>query len=256
MRVTLGGVHADFDLAATGRVIADPARAAMLLRMMDGRDHTAADLAQAAGLTASAASAHLRHLVESRLVTVTVAGRRRLHALASTEVAAAIEALAMVSPLLPVESLRQARTGSRLQIARVCYSHLGGGLAVAITSTLITDGAITPLAGHSPGSLCSLDHPLLRTLAITSIPAGSAPLVRGCPDWTERTPHLAGRVGSTLMSAMLEHRWLLRRPRDRALIITDTGAHHLDQLGIWHTACPNDATGPTADPRPTRTLAG
>jgi DNA-binding transcriptional ArsR family regulator len=99
---------ADYELAATGRAIAEPARAAMLVRMMDGQAHTARDLAEAAGISPSTASPHLRQLIDAGLVIVTVAGRRRLHSLTSPEVAAAIEALAVVSPLLPVESLRRA----------------------------------------------------------------------------------------------------------------------------------------------------
>jgi DNA-binding transcriptional ArsR family regulator len=231
-------VYADYDLATTGRAIADPARAAMLLRMMDGRAHTAADLALAAGLSPSAASGHLRQLVDSKLVTVTAIGRRRLHALSSAEVAAAIEALAMVSPMLPVENLRQAGAGRRLQIARACYSHLGGRLAVAIATDLIGTGAISSLTSDPNNRVNSLDHPLLRTLGITSLPAGSAPAVRGCLDWTERTPHLAGRLGSALMTAMLDRGWLHRRPRDRALIITEAGARELDRLGIWQRHLP------------------
>jgi hypothetical protein len=40
---------ADYDLAATGRAIAEPARAAMLLHMMDGQAHCARDLAEGTG---------------------------------------------------------------------------------------------------------------------------------------------------------------------------------------------------------------
>nr|WP_232542040.1 helix-turn-helix transcriptional regulator [Nocardia bovistercoris] len=223
-------------MAATGRAIADPTRAAMLLRLMDGRAHTAGDLARSAGVSASAASAHLRHLVDAGLIAVTIAGRRRLHLLASTEVANAIEALAMVSPLLPVENLRQARTGSRLQVARACYSHLGGRLAVAITGVLVSDGVITALLPRASGEIRSFDHPLLRSLGISRVATGSAPAVRGCPDWTEGTPHLAGRLGSAVMAAMLEQGWLNRRPRDRALAITDAGATRLAGLGVWPAA--------------------
>ncbi|MFC8527279.1 ArsR/SmtB family transcription factor [Nocardia sp. NPDC057227] len=226
-------MYADYDLATTGRVISDPARAAMLLRMMDGQAHTASDLARCAGVSASAASAHLRRLVDSRLVTVTVAGRRRLHTLSSAEVASAIEALALVSPLLPVESLRQAGTGSRLQIARACYSHLGGQLAVAITTELVGAGVVRAVACGEQSAIGSLDHPLLRALHITALPRGSAPAARGCQDWTERTPHLAGRLGSALMVAMLEDGWLSRRPRDRALTITERGTDQLGGIGIW-----------------------
>jgi len=222
----------DYDLAAAGQAIAEPARAAMLLRMMDGQAHAARDLAAAARLRPSAATAHLRRLVDARLVSVTVSGRQKLHTLASPEVATAIEALAAISPLLPVESLRAARSGSQLQVARACYSHLGGALSVAIGNCLVADGVVDPLARGEAGHVHTLDHPLLSALAITELPAGSGPAVRGCLDWTEGAPHLAGRLGSAILSALLDQKWLQRRPKDRALNITDLGNARLDELGL------------------------
>jgi DNA-binding transcriptional ArsR family regulator len=222
----------DYDLAAAGRAIAEPARAAMLLRMMDGQAHTARDLAAAARLRPSAATAHLRRLVDARLVSVTASGRQKLHTLASPEVASAIEALAAISPLLPVESLRAARTGTQLQLARACYSHLGGALSVAVGDRLAADGVVDPLIRGEAGHLRTLDHPLLGSLAITELPAGSGPAVRGCLDWTEGAPHLAGRLGSAILSALLDQKWLLRRPKDRALNITDLGHTRFAELGL------------------------
>jgi DNA-binding transcriptional ArsR family regulator len=230
----------DYDLAAAGRAIAEPARAAMLLRMMDGQAHTARELAEAAGISPSAATPHLRHLIDAGVVIAVAAGRQRLHSLASPEVAAAIEALAAISPLLPVESLRQARTGSRLQRARVCYSHLGGSLAVTLAAELHGAGIIGPLVPGEAGVLRSLDHPLLAELSITSLPRGAGPAVRGCLDWTERTAHLSGRLGTALLAALLGHGWLARRPRDRALLVTQAGASRLSALGLAASA--DDAT--------------
>jgi DNA-binding transcriptional ArsR family regulator len=222
----------DYDLAAAGRAIAEPARAAMLLRMMDGQAHTARDLAAAARLRPSAATAHLRHLVDAQLVSVTASGRQKLHTLASPEVATAIEALAAISPLLPVESLRAARSGSQLQMARACYSHLGGALSIAISDRLVAERIVDPLVRREAGHVRTLDHPLLSALAITELPAGSGPAVRGCLDWTEGAPHLAGRLGSAILSALLDQKWLQRRPRDRALNITDLGNARLDEFGL------------------------
>lgn len=223
---------ADCDLTVIGRAIAEPARAAMLQRMMDGQAHTAGALAAAARISPSAASAHLRHLVEANLVNVTRIGRRKLHVLSSPEVAAAIEALAAISPPQPVETLREAHTGSRLQRARICYSHLGGSLAVTLTDHLVVAGIVDPPRQGHPGAVHFLAHPLLAALGITRLPAGSGPAVRGCLDWTERTPHLAGRLGSALLTALLAQRWLTRRPNDRALTITETGFGLLTDLAI------------------------
>lgn len=222
----------DYDISLVGRAIADPARAAMLLRLMDGQAHTARDPAAAARLRPSAATAHLRHLLAAGLITAEVAGRQKLHTLASPEVATAIEALAAISPLLPMESLRAAQTGMQLQIARVCYSHLGGGLAVAIAEQLRADGVIGPLNAGSVAQLKSLEHPLLAELGITQLPRGSAPEIRACLDWTEGAPHLAGRLGSALLTALLARGWLIRRPKDRALNISDPGKRRLAEHGL------------------------
>jgi DNA-binding transcriptional ArsR family regulator len=207
---------AECDITTVARAIAEPTRSAMLLRLMDSRRHTARELADAAGVSSSAASPHLRRLIEAGLVSVHAVGRQRWHALASPQVAVAIEALAAISPLLPVESLRTAHTGSRLQIARVCYSHLGGALAVSIACTLEADAALDDLG-----------HPLFAALGITDLSGFAGPRVRACTDWTERATHLAGRLGSALLAALLERDWLRRRPRDRALNITETGAAQL-----------------------------
>jgi DNA-binding transcriptional ArsR family regulator len=227
--VGYGGVMTggDHDLAVTARAIAEPARAAMLLRLMDHQAHGARELAEAAGVSPSTASAHLHHLIGAGLVTATAVGRRRLHTIASPAVAAAIEAIAAISPLLPTESLRDARTGSRLRTARVCYSHLGGTLAVSITRELRASG-IVPSASVA----AILGHPLIVRLRITDLPASSAP-ARLCQDWTEGEAHLAGPLGSAVLAATLEQGWLQRRPRDRALNVTPTGVRHLRELRLW-----------------------
>jgi hypothetical protein len=69
-------------------------------------------------------------------------------------------------------------------------------------------------------------------LRITDLKPGSGPSVRGCLDWTERRPHLAGRLGTAIMRAMLNNGWLTRRPSNRAFTITNLGAEQLVQLGI------------------------
>ncbi|MGY4711993.1 ArsR/SmtB family transcription factor [Mycolicibacterium sp. CBM1] len=209
------------------KVVGEPTRANMLLRLMDGQAHAASELAAGAGVSASTASTHLAHLLGARLVVVRTEGRRRLYELASSEVASAIEALGCIAPLLPVESLRQAQAGSKLQFARVCYRHLGGALAVRLTRRLIDDGAVVLDPGGHMAQVHTLDHPLLHTLSITSLSTGSGPDVRCCLDWTERQPHLAGRIGAALLAGLLREDWLRRRRSDRALTVTATGASAL-----------------------------
>jgi DNA-binding transcriptional ArsR family regulator len=222
------------DLAVVGRAIAEPARAAMLLRLMDGQTHTARDLAVAADLGPSAATVHLRRLVDAGFVTVTVVGRQKLHRLASAEVAVAIEALAAIAPDRPARSLKASQAAMHLRVARSCYSHLGGGLAIAMAERLVADDVIDALAPGTVGGLRGFDHPLLSALAVTGLRPGSGPAVRGCLDGTERAPHVAGRLGSTLLDALVEQQWVLRRPNDRALTVTRHGAAELDRAGVQY----------------------
>ena len=54
-------------LSRVAALIGDPARAAMLSLLMDGRAHTASELALTAGITAQTASGHLARLLDGEL---------------------------------------------------------------------------------------------------------------------------------------------------------------------------------------------
>src|SRR5690606_33490084 len=60
----------------------------------------------------------------------------------------------------------------------------------------------------------------------------SRTLVRGCPDWTARRPHLAGRLGAAILSSLLSERWPTRRRHDRALKVTERGQERFAALDI------------------------
>jgi DNA-binding transcriptional ArsR family regulator len=127
-------------LAETGALLGDPARANILLALMDGRALTAGELAWHAGVSAQTTSGHLAKLVEARLVAVVPQGRHRYHRLASCEVAGAIEAVAALAMIGPQ---RHRPTGPRdeaMRAARTCYDHLAGRLGVAIADCLAMRG--------------------------------------------------------------------------------------------------------------------
>jgi len=46
-------------------------------------------------------------------------------------------------------------------------------------------------------------------------------------DWSERRPHVAGALGSSLLQLLLDRRWLRRASAGRALVITPPGAEAL-----------------------------
>ncbi|WP_432847267.1 ArsR/SmtB family transcription factor [Amycolatopsis sp. CA-161197] len=218
------------DIATVAQAIGEPARAAMLLQLMDGDAHTARVLATVAGIAPSTASAHLRRLCEAGLVHVTESGRQRLHRLAGPEVAQLVEALAAhAPPRLPANLQPDPPTGELLE-ARVCYGHLGGRLGVTIAARLQADGVVGALGPGETDAVRTFDHPLLTALGITGVTA--APAVRACLDWSQGRVHLAGALGTALLTGLLDAGWVRRRPAGRALRLTPTGRDRLARLAF------------------------
>lgn len=218
-----------YQLAELGALLAEPARAAMLLALMDGSARPAGELAQAAGVGAATASAHLKRLLEGGLLGVHVQGRHRYYRLADDEVAAWLEAMALPRAPRPV---RVAVSDPALCRARTCYRHLAGQLGVAVCEAWLERGW---LQSKSDG-LC-----LLPTAVDALMEAGWQSLPterllrlrgRGCLDWTERRLHVGGPLGVALTDAMLDAGWLRRASRSRALLPSADGLRRLAALGV------------------------
>ena len=200
----------DVDLAAVGAVLAEPARAKVLLALGDGRSLPASVLASEAGVAPSTASHHLARLVDAGLIVAEVRGRHRYFALAGPEVGGLIEAVARVAPAQQVRSLRQGTRAHAVRYARHCYDHLAGRLGVAVADALTTDG-----------------DRKLETLGVAALAS------RPCRDWTEQRDHIAGPLGTALLTRFLELDWLVRSEQTRALRLTDAGrAGFTDALGL------------------------
>lgn len=212
----------------------DSARAAMLLALMDGQARPAGELARLAGVGPSTASGHLQRLTDGGLIEVTATGRNRYYSLASAEVARAVEALQALAPALPVRSLRAARTGTALAFARTCYDHLAGELAVGLAGALVDRGVIAPLRSGAIGALRQPEHELLAFLGVgTATPTASRrPAVRGCLDWTQRVPHLAGGLGAQVLTGLTDQGWIAAMTSCRAVRLTDEGRRALTEAAL------------------------
>src|ERR1700722_13123218 len=132
----------DPDLARPAALIADPTRAAILCALLSGRPLAAGELARLAGVSAATASFHLAKLLAGGLIAVARQGRHRYYRLAGHEVAAALEALGMISPTLPVRTLRQSREAAALTQARTCYDHLAGRAGVELLDSMLRLGLL------------------------------------------------------------------------------------------------------------------
>lgn len=220
----------DSSLSTAATLFADPARAAMLDALMDGRALSAGELARLAGISPQTGSAHLQKLLEAGFLAVRVQGRHRYFVLANADVAYAIEALNLLMPRSPVHSLHQSLAAQRLTAARTCYNHLGGALAVSIATALVESGrcdrfeagfGITPAGieffrdlGIDVVGLCGADPPFTKT----------------CIDWTQRRQHLAGPLGSALLRVLIERSLIVRSTQDRSVRVTERGRSELAAL--------------------------
>ena len=233
----------DADLAAVGALLAEPARAKVLLALADGRSLAASVLAVEAGIAQSTASYHLAKLVDAGLITVAHRGRHRYFTLAGPRVAELIEAVARVAPTQPITSLREGTRAHAVRYARRCYDHLAGRLGVAVTDALREQGILVDGDGGT-GHERATALPLTAThytvtehgavaLAELGIATHPGETVRSCLDWTEQRNHVAGPLGSALMSRLLELGWLSLDANTRALRLTDTGRANLrTRLGV------------------------
>jgi DNA-binding transcriptional ArsR family regulator len=239
------GASGDADLSAVGALLAEPARCSVLLALADGRRLPASTLAKEAGVAPSTMSGHLGRLLEGGLITAHVHGRHRYYEVAGPEVGRLIETVAQLSPAQPVRSLRQGTKAHRLRLARRCYDHMGGRLAVAIARAMLDKGF---LDGHDASVDFDPDHGLARRLpdpaiyhltevgrsglatAIGFEPENTIDGVPCCVDWTEQRHHLAGALGAGLLERFTRLGWVHVGPRDRSLTITESGQHHFCEV--------------------------
>jgi DNA-binding transcriptional ArsR family regulator len=215
-------------LARIAALVGEPARAGMLLALMDGRSLTANELAGAAHVGAPTASRHLALMVDAGLLRVNAQGRHRYHQLASADVARVLEGILQLAvAAAPPRAVATGPRDAQMRLARTCYDHLAGRIAVAIADRLVDDGAVVieddtaRVTGRAASALQGLGVP---RAALDATPGGSRPPCRPCLDWGERRMHLAGRLGALLCTHSLQSGWLLRQPRSRALVLTPPGA--------------------------------
>ena len=223
----------DANLSAVASLMADQNRSEMLLVLLGGEPQSGTALADAAGISRSLASAHLKKLVAGGLVRVETSGRQRMYTIASRLVADAIEALLLLSPPSEVRSLQQATRSKNLRWARMCYDHLAGVVGVAVTGALAAreliserDGTFV-LAPRGPGDLAAFG------IDVAELRSRRRPLLRECMDWTEHRHHLAGSLGAALTAEMLRRDWLRGQEVSRVVTVTAEGQAGLrDWLGI------------------------
>ncbi|MEV0368407.1 helix-turn-helix domain-containing protein [Streptomyces sp. NPDC050636] len=222
------------ELARLAALLADRTRATFCLALLDGRAWTAGELAAYAQVAPSTASEHLTRLTEGGLLVEQRQGRHRYVQLAGPHVAELLESLTahLDPPATAPRGLRAANASAALARGRTCYDHLAGRLGVAITDAMTGRGLLDQDGGFAltdAGREWLADGLGIEPAALH----GRRPQARGCLDWTERRPHLAGTAGARICDRLLDRRWVRRIGSGRAVRLTPDGATALhDLLGI------------------------
>jgi DNA-binding transcriptional ArsR family regulator len=223
---------AEADLAAAASLLAEPARAELMLATLADGPLTASELAAHAGIARSTASGHLERLVAGGFLVVAARGRHRFYEPSGADVAEAVEALSRVAPQRPVRSLREATRSELLREARSCYDHLAGRFGVALARTLERRGVVVPTDGDYVLGEQAAQELASLGIDLEALSRQRRPLVRGCLDWSERELHVAGALGAALSARLFELGCIVRRDRTRALAVTAAGRELLGELGL------------------------
>jgi DNA-binding transcriptional ArsR family regulator len=196
-------------IAATAALIGDPARANILVALMDGRALTVTELAHAAGTSIPTASGHIAKLSEAGFLATRRQGRHRYLSLSGPDVADVIERL---MGLAGRTGARRMRTGPRdpaLRTARLCYDHLAGASGVQLYRSLVVRGFV---ADETQPAVTADGARFLAGLGVDvgGLARGRRPLCLRCLDWSERRHHLAGALGAAMLVRLVDLGWARR----------------------------------------------
>lgn len=211
--------------------IGDAGRARMLYSLLGNVTRTSTELALIAEVSPSTASAHLRRLLDDRLMTVQAHGKQRRYSLRNADIARVLEALSVASGGAIAKT--DAATHD-LRAARSCYDHLAGALGVALYDRMLSLRWLT----RDGDDACDLTSQGVAGCESLGIDVEATRALRrrfafGCLDWSERRPHLAGALGAALLSLALTKRWVTPHRGGRALSVTSLGRGVLTRrLGI------------------------
>jgi DNA-binding transcriptional ArsR family regulator len=233
--------HADVAVARIAAAIGEPARARMLYCLMDGHARTSTELAVVGEVSPSTASVHLSRLKAARLVTVLVQGKHRYYSLDGTHVAVALEALNVVAgrsrdTFVP-------GTPSGLRVARTCYDHMAGSVAVSLHDRF---KALKWLSAASGGdNAYDLTDDGAKAFEALGIDVEVTRTLRrrfafACLDWSERRPHVGGALGAAFLNVALRRKWVVRDLDSRALSVTRGGRREmLNRFGLQTSTGPD-----------------
>lgn len=215
------------DFGAVAALIGEPARAAMLTVLMDGRAYSATELAIEGDVSPSTASSHLARMREAGLLTVVRQGRHRYYRIAKPDVASVLEGLMGLAAQTGPRTVRTGPAEAGLRHARACYDHLAGEGAVRFLTRLRQLGYLSGEDDALALTEAGDDWCAGLGLDLAALHRKRRPLCRACLDWSERQVHLAGALGAAVFDHMVSERMARRELSGRRVTLSPRGLRFL-----------------------------
>lgn len=220
-------------MAAVGQQLAHPLRLQLLAHVANAGPCPFSELAGVVDATPAQVSNHLKSLREAGLVVTRREGRQSLYRVENAYVA---ELLANMSALVdPGEPTAEPARRPHSE-ARRCYDHIGGRLGVELLRALKrADGLSGAVVDHGVLEPGPAAQDVLVRFGIEDFIAmlnGRRRFAYGCPDWTERTPHLGGAVAAEIKRHFEASGWVEQKRGSRALTVSPSGTNALRELGV------------------------
>ena len=193
-------------ISKVAALIGDPARANILVALMDGRALTVTELSQVAGVTMQTASGHLARLSDAALTLTEKQGRHRYVRLSGPDVAHVLEGLMGLAQRTGAVPVRTGPKDPALRTARVCYDHLAGERGVELFDLLrqrrfieVDNDVRITRSGREFFGTIGVD--------VDALERQRRSVGRICLDWSERRHHLGGSLGAALFAKLVERGW-------------------------------------------------
>jgi len=232
-------------VAEVAALVGNPARANILMALIEGRALTATELSYVAGVSPQTTSEHLAMLREANLLSMAKQGRHSYFRLGSPQVARMIESIMVVAADAPQRYRPRWNGGEQLRTARTCYDHIAGRLGVALTDAMTRREHI--VLSEDGGMVTPAGEKFLADFGVRleDVKRGRRTFCRPCIDWSERRLHLAGALGAALAGRCLELGWVARI-RDSSAENLCRGPERFSRVVRLHASRPGDCA---ASPR-------
>lgn len=218
------------DIKKLSQILSDETRLKIIMYLLN-QSATVNDISVNLFIDQPRVSSHLAILFESELVSFNAVGRQRVYHLKDkNKITHLLESLYFYNkdvnkdvPKRSKQAEKLVQENNPLRIARTCYDHLAGVQGVNLLNQLLDRGWIGIHDSNNKPSYVLTDigrENLLQIgVKIDQNVSSKRKFAYGCLDWTERTYHLGGLLGSEILKYLENNKFISRQKNNRVVII-------------------------------------